>query len=290
MNSVELPAPLINSLSLSFGNLQEAVWTSLSGGSINEVYRLSRGAASILVKINRSESAEGILESEAAGLKALRPYLQVPEVIGIAHADGVSMLLLKYYSTSLCSEMQWHACGASLAGMHSQPVDYYGWTSDNYHGSLVQENAPCPDAASFLINRRIQPLLRQARNSSLISPGLVRDIEQLYAKAEALFYSDAPSLVHGDLWTGNVLETAGGIRFIDPAVHFGLAASDLAMSKLFGRFPEAFYEGYQSIRPFKEDQQAKEQIASLVALLLHLNLFGTGYLPQIKSTLKTLQN
>lgn len=289
MNSVELPASLLRFLSSFFKNLQQATWVPLSGGSINEVYLLCTAQEKILIKLNRSDSAAGILASEAEGLKALAPYLPVPNVIGIEHAAGVSMLVLTYYPVSSSNEAQWHACGAALARMHVQPAAFFGWTSDNYLGSLVQENAPCTDAASFLITRRIQPLLRQARNRSLISPGLVKEIEQTYVRIESLFHSEKPSLVHGDLWTGNVLETASGIVFIDPSVHYGVPASDLVMSRLFGHFPDSFYQGYQAMLPFNSDQESKEHVASLVPLLLHLNLFGTGYLASIKSRLKNLQ-
>ncbi len=94
------------------------------------------------------------------------------------------------------------------------------------------------------------------------------------------------SLIHGDLWSGNLISDNGGKpALIDPAVYYGWAEADLAMTELFGRYPEEFFKAYAEINPLEKGYRSRFPLYNIYHLLNHLNLFGKGYLSQIRSIL-----
>ncbi len=125
-----------------------------------------------------------------------------------------------------------------------------------------------------------------ARNKGYLNSRHIRELEVLVENLENLVPDQPASLLHGDLWSGNaIVDDTGSPTIIDPAVYYGWAEAELAMTTLFGSFPQAFYDSYVETRPLEQGYRERFPIYNLYHLLNHLNLFGSSYLPQILSIL-----
>jgi fructosamine-3-kinase len=154
-------------------------------------------------------------------------------------------------------------------------------------GALVQDNTPSPTWVEFFRERRLEPQVRSAIDAGLIDRSTLGHFQRLYTRLPDFFPVEPPSLVHGDLWSGNFLcDTAGQPVLIDPAVYFGHRHMDLAMTTLFGGFEPAFYEAYHYHYPLPPHCHRQWEIANLYPLLIHLNLFGSGYKGNILHTIQ----
>ncbi len=169
-----------------------------------------------------------------------------------------------------------------LAGVHRTCGPRYGWARDNYIGLGRQANGWCDDWARFWRDRRIGPQLELARRNGFA----LGDVP-----VEALLqgHRPPPSLLHGDLWSGNAGFSGGEAVLFDPAVYYGDRECDLAMTELFGGFPAAFYSSYKKEFPLEAGYERRRLLYNLYHLLNHLNLFGGGYLRQVESTLGLLR-
>jgi protein-ribulosamine 3-kinase len=167
-----------------------------------------------------------------------------------------------------------------LANAHRKPGPRFGWAHDNYIGATPQQNGWCDDWAEFWYERRLKPQLDMARASGFALP----DVPSSLLKG----HQPQPTLLHGDLWSGNAGFTAQGPVVFDPAVYYGDREADLAMTELFGGFPKAFYRAYDEAFPLAEGYERRKHLYNLYHLLNHLNLFGSGYLGQVKSSLRLL--
>jgi len=169
-----------------------------------------------------------------------------------------------------------------LAAAHRKAGPRFGWPRDNYIGATPQENAPCAGWAEFWRHRRLEPQLALAnRNGYRVeAPPVWRLLEG---------HEPVASLLHGDLWSGNAGFLADGAPVVfDPAVYYGDREADLAMTELFGGFAEEFYAAYSEAWPLDEGYKLRKQLYNLYHLLNHLNLFGGGYLGQVRATLGLL--
>jgi fructosamine-3-kinase len=249
-----------------------------AGGCIHDCYRVSIAGAPRFLKINSAECADAFA-AEADGLRALRSAgMRAPEAWGHGTAGGRAYLLLEHLELGGTGDFA--ALGRMLARSHMQPGPRYGWHRDNYIGSTPQENGWNEDWAEFWLARRLRPQLELAR-----SKGFQIEIPSV----EILEGHDPqPSLLHGDLWSGNAGFTPEGPVVFDPAVYYGDREADLAMTELFGGFPAAFYDAYNKTFPLEEGYEQRKHLYNLYHLLNHLNLFGGGYLAQVKSTLRLL--
>ncbi|MFG1691447.1 fructosamine kinase family protein, partial [Gemmatimonadota bacterium] len=163
----------------------------------------------------------------------------------------------------------------------------------NYIGALPQSNGPGTEWADFWRDERILPQVERARDAGHF-PG--RESEELDTLLEALpgilegAGDDGPSLLHGDLWSGNVYPgPAGEPVLIDPSVYRGHREVDLAMSELFGGFPPSFYDAYHEAWPISPRYDAVRRDAyQLYYLLVHVNLFGFGYVGSSMSAVRRL--
>ena len=167
-----------------------------------------------------------------------------------------------------------------LAEAHRNPGKRFGWSRDNYIGSTPQANGWCENWAGFWRERRLKPQLELAKRNGFD----LRFDEDLLKN-----HSPQPALLHGDLWSGNAGFTTHGPVVFDPAVYYGDREADLAMTELFGGFPRAFYEAYEETYPLDEGYRARKHLYNLYHLLNHLNLFGAGYLSQVRETLSLLR-
>lgn len=243
----------------------------LGGGDIAAVYRLETSRGPVVVKHDDAERLAG----EADGLEALRKAataLIVPEVLALRD----DWLVMQALHTSSRSPRSAKALGEGLRQLHSHTAAEHGWPWDNACGSTPQPNAPLADGRAFQRERRLLPLARACHERGLLDSRLRSRIEAL-AQALEEWLPDAPaSLLHGDLWSGNVLHTPQGPAVIDPAVYRHYPEVDLAMLTLFGSPGDAFFEAYWNGEA-PSDWPRREALFQLYPLLNHLLLFGGGY-------------
>lgn len=261
---------------------------AVSGGSINEVFRLQTEAGNYVLKVNDAGKFPNMFALEAEGLAAIRKTktIAVPYVIGIGNAANQSFLLLEYIETGRKTTASMQQLGLQLAQMHQNSASNFGFEKDNYMGSLPQSNRKHDTWKSFFVEERLKLMVKLAFDASFIDPKLVSDFEKLYQKLGEFFEEEKPALIHGDLWSGNYLIGSNGKPYlIDPAVSYGFREFDLAMTQLFGGFSAAFYQAYEEEFPLQKGWQQRVDLWNLYPLLLHLNLFGTGYLGKVKVAL-----
>jgi len=253
-----------------------------SGGDIAHAQRVDTDKQSYFVKSGSFANAKELFEKEAAGLLALKKSktIHTPEIIGIHALDGTSCLILKFIENKPSQPRHMEDFGRQLARLHlSAKTALFGFETDNFIGKLPQSNYKHSDWPTFYVEERLQPQIKLAFEQKLVNPSGISSTERLLHRCKELFGNVSPSLLHGDLWGGNYLiSTHGTVHLIDPAVYYGHNEVDLAMSKLFGGFSDAFYGAYHEIIPPHPNQKVLTEIYQLYYLLVHLNLFGTSYL------------
>jgi fructosamine-3-kinase len=252
---------------------------AVGGGCIHRCYKVTIGGRRWFLKCNDASQADNFA-AEADGLAALRDVgLRAPEPVSHGRVGGKAYLLLEYLP--LERNGNFAALGRMLAEAHRRHGERFGWSRDNYIGATPQANGWGEDWERFWIERRLEPQLALARKNGF-APGEV-DVIRIIGN-----HKPAPSLLHGDLWSGNAGFTKDGPVVFDPAVYFGDREADLAMTELFGGFPREFYRAYEEIYPLDGKYQVRKHLYNLYHLLNHLNLFGSGYLAQVKRTLGLL--
>ncbi|MFP4262225.1 MAG: fructosamine kinase family protein [Halomonas sp.] len=254
----------------------------LSGGDIAAVYRLATDRGEVVIK----RDAPGRLAGEADGLRALAAAgsgLIVPEVLG----EGDGWLVMEALEPAP-RRRDPVALGEGLRRLHAVTGEAHGWPRDNACGRTPQPNASLADGRAFQRERRLLPLAEACRTRGLLD-GRLRDRIEAIAQGLEAWLPDAPaSLVHGDLWSGNVLFTERGPAIIDPAVYRHYPEVDLAMLTLFGAPGEAFFEAYWDGRA-PADWPRREALFQLYPLLNHLLLFGGGYRGAVERAVARLE-
>jgi fructosamine-3-kinase len=252
----------------------------VGGGCINHGARLETASGrALFLKTNRSAPAE-MFAREADGLKALRvadgPRLPEPFVW------GESFLLMEYLAPAARRADYWPAFGRQLASLHSHVGERFGFDHDNFIGSTPQPNPWTDDGYTFFAQQRLLFQARLAHQRHLLGKRELALAERLAQRLPELAPVQPASLIHGDLWGGNAITDASGApALIDPAAHYGWAEAELAMTALFGAFPESFYGAYREARPLQPGFSDRIPIYNLYHLLNHLNLFGEGYLGEV---------
>ncbi|PWV83172.1 fructosamine kinase family protein [Halomonas sp. A11-A] len=253
----------------------------LSGGDMAAVYRLETEQGEVVLKRDDPQRLAG----EADGLRALRAQatrLVVPEVLGVK--DG----WLAMEALDAGGRRDEVALGEGLRELHAHVEGGHGWPRDNACGRTPQPNAPLDDGRAFQRERRLLPLALRCRERGLLDDTRHRRIERAAYDLET-WLADAPaSLVHGDLWSGNVLYTPRGPAIIDPAIYRHYPEVDLAMLTLFGSPGEAFFEAYWN-GPRPGDWPRREALFQLYPLLNHLLLFGRSYLSGVEGALARVE-
>ena len=262
-----------------------AASTVLRTGIATCLVRTSAGR--IFVKLNAPRLADAFA-AEADGLAALRAAgMRAPEPIAHGTAAGHAYLALELLE--LGGREDFAALGRALAALHRSTGERFGWRRDNYIGASAQHNTQTGSWSDFWHERRLAPQLALAVANG---HGEIRKpLEQLCGALPRLLAGHAPaaSLLHGDLWRGNAGFVAGGAPVVfDPAVYRGDREADLAMSELFGGFPASFYAAYSEAWPLEPGYRRRKHLYNLYHLLNHLNLFGGGYLGQVRATLGLL--
>lgn len=266
--------------------------TAVSGGCIADSRKLVMNSGRVFFLKQVRDGNLGTFESEVRGLEELRKAgaVLVPEVV----AHGLDYMLLEWIeegkeSADSCME----ELGFQFAKLHHFSGEIFGFPEDNYLGDSPQSNSPSKNGSinwpTFYVENRLQFQASLAVKNGYTNPELQNLLELLYNKIPELLSGteDKPSLLHGDLWSGNYLIDKNGRSWlIDPAVYYGHREADLAMTSLFGGFSKTFYSAYESAFPLAPGYAEREPLYQLYHLLNHLNLFGTGYYRQVISILK----
>ena len=266
----------------------------IRGGCVNEGLKVRTTRGDFFLKWNAG-TGHRFFRVEAEGLEALAASAAVKTPAVLAHsgkADKIPWLLLEWIEEAKPDDGTWRRLGRELAALHRNPCGNgrYGWQSDNVIGSLPQPNRWTDDWGEFWAELRIRPLARELHTRGALTARQLATVESAAARVGALLnpaaIADGPSLLHGDLWSGNVLfarRLAGPGRggpdpvLIDPAVYVGHREVDLAMSRLFGGFPRSFYQGYEEAWPLRPGHERRRSAYELYPLLVHARLFGGGY-------------
>ena len=311
-----LPAAVRDAVEQRIGAIRAI--TPVGGGCISETYRIESISGPVFLKHHR-DAPPGLFAAEADGLRALRSAcgdaLRIPTVVAMdegdgsrggaedaeGHAHSSASARLRASADATWLALEWlepgprgrdfgERLGRGLAALHRAGVSgRWGWETANHIGSLPQENAPAPTWAEFWRDRRLLPQLRLAADAGRDTgprgewERLLARLPELLADAEA----DGPSLLHGDLWNGNVLSAWGSPALIDPAVYRGHREVDLAMAELFGGFDARFHAAYTEAWPPRDGyREVRRGIYQLYYLLVHVTLFGGGYTAQTLAVLR----
>ena len=263
---------------------------SLGGGCIADVRRITfADGVSVVLKV---QPDPGRAEEEARGLKAIHSTetIPVPAVRGTDH----ELLILEYLPTHSPLANEWERFGVNLAALHHWDAgSRYGSDHDNHLGDTHQSNEFHDDWVEFNRTCRIGWMRNKLADRSLADAHELRQLDRLLDGLDALLpRQPRPSLIHGDLWSGNALPAEGrGIAVIDPAVSIGDGLADIAMMQLFGGFPESCHEAYRdAARDLFEIGKVEERLAvyRLYHLLNHWLLFGRSYAGQALSVVNAL--
>lgn len=284
-----------------FGNSVKVTGASrVTGGDINEAYRLSLAdGAHVFMKANRGKG-KSFFDAEAAGLTAIAKTGEIgtPKVFCCGEdGEGNAFLLMEYLRGREPGNRYWETFAQQLAAMHQAPTESfipagngpsgqangkYGFWQDNYIGAGSQRNTVCGSWAGFFRECRLKPQF--CRASHYFGAGMGKKVDKVLKRTEEVLPEpEYPSLLHGDLWSGNVVTgNDGNAWLVDPAVSVGHREADLAMTELFGGFPKRFYDAYQEAWPLQPGYGQRRDFYNLYHLLNHLNLFGPAYLPSVQ--------
>jgi len=260
----------------------------LYGGDINQVFRLHFRDSDCVLKLNDSDRYPDMFEREAAGLALIGTTgCRTPRVLKTFKEGRHQFLILEFIEQETPDAGYWERFGKRLAGLHAKTSSAFGIDADNFIGSLRQSNSLRETWTDFFIDCRILPLMQMGRDKNLLSAEHVKRFERLFSRLTELIPEEKASLLHGDLWSGNLMCGSGGEPvFIDPAVYFGHREMDIAMTRMFGGFDESFINSYNEIQPLESGWSQRIEIHNLYPNLVHLLLFGSSYLKGIEKTLK----
>lgn len=299
MNNIPNYNSLAGALVDLFGSSVAITQTDrLSGGDINKAYALTLNTGDkIFMKANAKNNA-AFFTAEAAGLTAIASTkaISTPKILCTGTDDGedvgYSFLLLEYIKSSGKIKTYWETFAQELAAMHKADVckvasgdagRAFGFFQDNFIGARPQKNTPSASWISFFREQRLTPQFKAA-DSYFIKEDRAKITKLLDNLDRFLIEPEQPSLLHGDLWSGNVMcGSDGKAMLIDPACYIGHHEADLAMTELFGGFPQSFYDAYKEAFPLQPGYEERRDLYNLYQLLNHLNLFGPTYLEPVLS-------
>jgi len=265
---------------------------SVSGGDISDAYVLESPSRKFFVKLNQADRVD-MFEAEFEGLHEIRKSnsIRVPLPICSSCTLNYSFLVLEFveFSSSMDSHSQ-EILGRHVAKMHQYFGERFGWYRDNTIGSTKQINTQSDDWISFYRDHRLGFQLSLA-----LQRGAGREfanvIDKLCSNVACFFstHTPEPSLLHGDLWSGNHSFASNGEPLVfDPATYYGDREADIAMTELFGGYGTGFYEAYNDTYPLDCDYSVRKNLYNLYHVINHFNLFGGGYERQAIGIAKSL--
>jgi fructosamine-3-kinase len=265
---------------------------TVSGGCINQGYSISDGHLTYFIKLNQATKVE-MFAAEAQGLQEILATntIKVPSPLCWGTTQNNSYIVMEWLKFGGENSHSWEMMGQNLAKMHKANVSpQFGWSINNTIGSTPQLNTFTDKWADFFAESRIGYQLKLAQRRgfslplSLNTEGFINLVKDILRD-----HHPQPSLVHGDLWSGNAAITEDGQPVIlDPACYYGDREVDLAMTELFGGFSAAFYRGYNQEWPLDSGYQQRKTLYNLYHILNHFNLFGGGYDSQAAQMIRQL--
>lgn len=263
---------------------------SLSGGDISQAYLLKTENEHFFCKVNHDGNAYKMFVAEKVGLEAISntQVIATPNVLLCEPFEKGAFLIMEYIKPGRASQTDMAQLGHQLAALHqSSKSDFYGWETDNFIGSLPQENNHLSNWPEFYVRKRLLPQIKMAMVNKRLGASDIPSETQLSVTCKNLFPKTEPALLHGDLWGGNYLVSQDGKPYlIDPAIYYGHSEVDIAMTRLFGGFDSSFYHAYGEHFPKEPFESERTDIYQLYYLLVHLNLFGRSYYESVRSILK----
>ena len=276
----------------------------VQGGDINKSYGMALSNGEVLFMKSNEKNKVDFFLKEAHNLKAIADTktIATPKVLGLGTDDGeevgYSFLLLNFVELGNLDEHFWENFAETLAKMHkAETKDFipkesydkgllFGFYENNYIGRTKQDNSPKENWIDFFKDNRLLPQFKMAdkhfeKSDFKLIDKLLGNLDQFLVEPKN------PSLLHGDLWAGNVMcDTTPQAMLIDPACYVGNPEADIAMTELFGGFSGKFYEAYKTTGLLQPNYSERRDLYNLYHLLNHLNMFGKTYLPAVKAILK----
>ncbi len=254
------------------------------GGDINDVYKIRTEQNTYVLKVNQKDLFPHMFSKEKLGLELLaNSGVKSPKVITYFTDKKHQYLVLEFIKETFTNHDFWKNFTNDLAKIHQTTANYFGLDHHNYIGSLQQDNSTKSSWETFFIENRIKPLVKQAFDLQRLNISHLKHFENFYNIVHEILPKEKPSLVHGDLWAGNLMKGENQTPiFIDPAVYFGHREMDIAMTQLFGGFNNQYLDYYNEISPLEKGWEDRINIHNLYPNLVHLILFGRSYLNGIE--------
>lgn len=269
---------------LDKNNISTRSVNALSGGDINDVYKIDAEEQSYVIKLNAASKYPEMFEKEAQSLLLLSDTnsFEIPKVIAYGVFEDKTYLIMTYLPSGKNIDFE-EEFALALAKMHQCQSEQYGLDFNNFIGSLPQNNLPkTKNPIDFYINLRMEPQFELAHQNGFA----FTNIDRFYKNLEEIIPDEKASLIHGDLWSGNYLITDSGKPAIyDPAIAFASREMDLAMMQLFGGYPRAVFDVYNEIFPLEKGWKSRIELWQLYYILVHVNLFGASYYSRAKTML-----
>jgi len=258
--------------------------SSISGGCINHAVKICTNLGEYFLKHNSASLYPQMFNVEKKGLCLLRNadeiFIPIPICSGEKGAN--SFLVLELVQSGIPTNDFWEVFGTSLANLHKHTHNKFGLNHDNYIGSLPQSNKQYHSWIDFFVSQRLEPQIKRAK----LGKGMHDKFTRLFGLLQNIFPKEPPALLHGDLWNGNYMVSEDGQPvIIDPAVYYGHREMDIGMTMLFGGFDKEFYDSYNQKYPLEKGWESRLDICNLYPLLVHVNLFGGGYINQVNDIL-----
>ena len=259
------------------------------GGAINRCYQLTTKNSRWFLKVNDAIKFPNMFETEFNGMNLLsaKSNFNIPKMLCSGTYESESFLVMEFIVEGQKSSRFWENFGERLAHLHLCTQDSFGLDYANYIGSLSQSNIYHDSWIDFFAHERLLPQIELAKDQNLLDQHIESHFSILIDKLNILLPEEPPALLHGDLWNGNfMVNSIGEATIFDPAIYYGHREMDIAMTHLFGGFDESFYKAYNQVYQLENGWKDRIDIFNLYPLLVHLNLFGGGYLNQIRFILK----
>lgn len=258
----------------------------LSGGCVGEVYGLTLPDGQRLVA--KVGGAGAKLAIEGWMLRTLRERSALPVPAVLYETDTLLIMERLPSGGGLSDDVQRHAAEL-IAALHDVSAQEFGLERDTLIGGVHQSNTPSPKWLPFFRDQRLRSMADTAMQAGMLAISIRNRIDTLCGRLDQWIEEPAaPSLIHGDLWGGNVLAADGRISgFIDPAIYFADPEIELAFTTLFGTFGNTFFHRYGELRRLRPGFfEARRDLYNLYPLLVHVRLFGGSYVQQVDSTLR----